>query len=54
VLGKPLLHPEDPFVVAIASDERLAGLALPWLPLSDASAIATFILDYEGRLRWPN
>jgi molybdopterin-guanine dinucleotide biosynthesis protein B len=53
-LGKPLLHPEDPFVVAIASDERLAGLALPWLPLSDASAIATFILDYEGRLRWPN
>jgi molybdopterin-guanine dinucleotide biosynthesis protein B len=53
-LGKPLLHPEDPFVVAIASDERLAGLKLPWLPLSDASAIATFILDYEGRLRWPN
>jgi molybdopterin-guanine dinucleotide biosynthesis adapter protein len=53
-LGKPLLHPEDPFVVAIASDERLAGLALPWLPLSDASAIATFILGHEGQDRWPN
>jgi len=53
-LGKPLLHPEDPFVVALASEERLAGLALPWLPLPDVSAIATFILDCEGCVRWPN
>jgi molybdopterin-guanine dinucleotide biosynthesis adapter protein len=53
-LGKPLLHPEDPFVVALASDERLAGLALPWLPLSDVSAIASFILGHERQDRWPN
>ena len=46
-LGKPLLHPEDPFVVAIACDEPLPGLPLPWLPLSDAGAIATFILDHD-------
>ena len=46
-LGKPLLHPEDPFVVAIACDEALPGLRLPWLPLSDASTIATFILDHD-------
>jgi molybdopterin-guanine dinucleotide biosynthesis protein B len=48
-LGKPLLHPEDPLVVAIASDETLPGLALPWLPLSDASAVATFILGHHER-----
>ena len=46
-LGKPLLHPEDPFVVAIASDETLPELPLPWLPLSDAGAIADFILAHE-------
>ena len=46
-LGKPLLHPEDPLVVAIASDEMLPGLTLPWLPLSDASAVATFILGHH-------
>jgi molybdopterin-guanine dinucleotide biosynthesis protein B len=51
-LGKPLLHPEDPMVVAIASDETLQGLTLPWLPLSDASAVADFILDYHERDQW--
>jgi len=45
-LGKPLLHPEDPLVVAIASDETLPGITLPWLPLSDASGVATFILGH--------
>jgi molybdopterin-guanine dinucleotide biosynthesis adapter protein len=53
-LGKPPLHPEDPLVVAIASDEVLPGLALPVLPLSDVGAIAAFILGHEGRVRWPN
>ena len=51
-LGKPLLHPEDPMVVAIASDETLQGLTLPWLPLSDASAVADFILDHHERDQW--
>ena len=46
-LGKPLLHPEDPPVVAIACDETLPGVTLPWLPLSDASAVATFILGHH-------
>jgi molybdopterin-guanine dinucleotide biosynthesis adapter protein len=53
-LGKPLLHPEDPFVVAIASDETLPELPLPCLPLSDAGAIATFILAHEECDRWPS
>jgi molybdopterin-guanine dinucleotide biosynthesis adapter protein len=46
-LGKPLLHRDDPFVVAIASDRRLPEFACPWLPLADAGAIASFILGHE-------
>jgi molybdopterin-guanine dinucleotide biosynthesis protein B len=45
-LGKPLLHPEDPHIVAVASPAPLPGLALPWLPLDDAGAIADFILSW--------
>jgi len=47
-LGKPLLHPDDPFVVAVASDEDLPGVALPLLPLGDPGVIANFILCYDG------
>ena len=53
-LGKPTLYPEDPFVVAVASDEQLPELPLPCLSLSDATAIATFVLAYNGCGRWPN
>ena len=53
-LGKPPLHPEESSVVAIASDEMLPGLPLPWLPLSDAGAIATFILGHHECVRWPS
>jgi molybdopterin-guanine dinucleotide biosynthesis adapter protein len=53
-LGKPSLHPEDPYIVAIASDEVFPVLALPLLPLSDVGAIATFILGHEGQDRWPS
>jgi molybdopterin-guanine dinucleotide biosynthesis protein B len=43
-LGKPLLHPHDPHIVAVAADPvGGAGAALPELPLSDAAAVATFI-----------
>ena len=48
-VGKPLLHPDDPFVVAIASNQRLPNLR-PWLPLSDGTAIANFILGHEAGL----
>ena len=53
-LGKPLLHPDDPFVVAIASDVGLPDFSLPCLPLHDASVIATFILGYDEAVRWPS
>jgi molybdopterin-guanine dinucleotide biosynthesis protein B len=53
-LGKPPLHLDDPYVVAVASDEELPGLALPRLALGDPAAIADFILQYDGRVRWPS
>jgi molybdopterin-guanine dinucleotide biosynthesis protein B len=46
-LGKPLLYPDDPDVVAIACDERLTA-PLPWLPLGDPTAVASFIADRAG------
>jgi molybdopterin-guanine dinucleotide biosynthesis adapter protein len=52
--GKPPLHPDDPYIVAVACDEELPGLALPWLPLGDPTAIANFILQHDGRARWPS
>jgi molybdopterin-guanine dinucleotide biosynthesis adapter protein len=53
-LGKPLLYPEDAFVVAVASDEMLPELPLPCLALSDAHAIADFVLTHAEHNRWPS
>ena len=39
-VGKPLLHPGDPSVVAVASDAAIPGLRLPWMHLDDIEAIA--------------
>lgn len=44
-LGHPPLHPRDPCIVAVASDERLP-IALPVLGLDHHAAIADFILGY--------
>ncbi|MBY0430885.1 MAG: molybdopterin-guanine dinucleotide biosynthesis protein B [Rhodospirillales bacterium] len=45
-LGKPLLQPEDPNVVAVASDAALTGLPVPVLPLDDAAALCEFVLSH--------
>jgi molybdopterin-guanine dinucleotide biosynthesis protein B len=45
--GKPLLHPDDASVAAVASDERL-DTALPQFGLEDYDAIAAFVLGYTG------
>ena len=42
-VGKPFIHPQDPFVVAIASDTPLPGVPLPVLALDDVEAIADFV-----------
>jgi molybdopterin-guanine dinucleotide biosynthesis protein B len=46
-LGKPLLYPDDPHIVAIASDEPFAA-PLPLLSLADPAAVAGFMLDHLG------
>jgi molybdopterin-guanine dinucleotide biosynthesis protein B len=43
----PLLYPEDPNVVAVASDEPL-DTKLPQLDVDDAEAVARFILQFLG------
>jgi len=43
-VGKPFLYPDDPHIVAIASDVALTA-PLPVLPLADVAAIADFILE---------
>jgi molybdopterin-guanine dinucleotide biosynthesis adapter protein len=47
-IRKPLLYPDDPDIVAFASDTKPPQLPLPFLPLADADAIAAFIIEYCG------
>jgi molybdopterin-guanine dinucleotide biosynthesis adapter protein len=51
-LGRPPLHPYDRYIIAVASDERLPGLPLPWLRLDDAPDIADFMLRHDEGRRW--
>ena len=45
-LGKPLLFPEDPDVIAVLSDGELAEATdLPILDINDAAAIVEFIIS---------
>ena len=46
--GEDLLHPNDPHIVAIASDSRVQA-KLPVFDLSDDAAIAAFILEFQAR-----
>ena len=51
--GRPLLHPDNPAIVAVATDappDGLPGLALPRLDLNDPAAVAEFILRHQGLL----
>jgi len=52
-VGKPFLYPDDPHIVAVASDEALT-VALPVLPLADVAAIAELILGQRGFGPWHN
>ena len=46
--GKSILCPQDPTIVAVASDEPLPGLEATVLDLDDISAIADFIVRHCG------
>jgi len=43
--GEGMLHPNDPHIVAVASDEKVQT-GLPLLDMNDAGAIAGFIVNY--------
>ncbi len=43
----PLLYPDDPYVVAIATDEPLDTL-LPQVDVGDPQAVARFVIQYLG------
>ena len=44
--GEPLLHPNDPHIVAVASDAKVET-KLPLLDLNDPAVIATFIVRHQ-------
>ena len=43
-IGKPLIHPNDSWIVAVASDVPLPGTELPVLSLDDIDTIADVLL----------
>ncbi|MBS9476437.1 molybdopterin-guanine dinucleotide biosynthesis protein B [Ancylobacter radicis] len=54
-VGKPFLHPDDPFIVAIASDMPLNGARLPVLDLNDPQALADAVERHAvpvASVRW--
>jgi molybdopterin-guanine dinucleotide biosynthesis adapter protein len=49
-VGKPLLHPDDPAIVAIASDTPLPGAKIPMVDLDDVERIADLLLHHAAPL----
>ena len=45
--GKPWLHPEDPAILAAASDVPPHG-DLPWVPLDDTARVADLVLRHAA------
>jgi molybdopterin-guanine dinucleotide biosynthesis protein B len=48
--GKPLLHPDDPHIVAIASDTVLPQAKVPVIGLDDVDAIVEALLEHAAPL----
>jgi molybdopterin-guanine dinucleotide biosynthesis protein B len=49
-IGKPLLHPDDPAIVAIASDRPLASARVPVVDLDDIDGIADMLIAHAAPL----
>jgi len=45
-IGKPLLHPDDAAIVAVASDEALPAAKIPVVDLDDVEAIADVLVRH--------
>jgi molybdopterin-guanine dinucleotide biosynthesis protein B len=48
--GKPLLHPDDPHIFAVASDAPVSEAHIPVIDLNDIDAIADVLLKFAGPL----
>ena len=48
--GKPLLHPEDPHIIAVASDRPLPQAKVPVVDLNDIEAICDLLLKHATPL----
>ena len=49
-VGKPLLHPDDPAIVAIAADEPLPQARVPVVDLDDIERIADVLIHHAAPL----
>jgi molybdopterin-guanine dinucleotide biosynthesis protein B len=49
--GKPLIHPEDPYIIAIAADVAVPQAAVPVVDLNDVEAVADLLLDHAATIR---
>ncbi len=49
--GKPLIQPDDPYIVAIASDSLLPQAKVPVIDLNDIEAIADVLLQHAAPLQ---
>jgi molybdopterin-guanine dinucleotide biosynthesis protein B len=49
--GKPLLHPDDPHIVAIASDKPLPQVRVPVIDLDDIETIVDVLLEHAVPLK---
>lgn len=46
-LGKPLIAPDDPTIVAIASDDPVPGAPVPVVALDDVERVAGVVIDHR-------
>jgi molybdopterin-guanine dinucleotide biosynthesis adapter protein len=49
-IGKPLLHPDDDWIVAVAADGALPQASVPVIPLDDIEKIADVLLAEAMRI----
>src|SRR5215210_7982126 len=49
-LGKPLLHPDDPHIVAIASDQPVPSARVPVVNLDDIDSVVDLLLVHAAPL----
>ena len=43
---KPLIHPDDPHVIAVASDVALPNVKIPVIDLNDVEIIGDYLLKH--------